>query len=172
MNPIQIVVMGVQGTGKTTIGALLAERFGVPFIDGDRLHPASNVALMAAGQPLTDADRAPWLDRVGATLVDNQATGGVVVACSALKREYRERIASHAPTSVFIELFGSMELVSERIGSRTHEYMPATLLQSQFDTLEPLEADEHGIRVSIEPTPAEIVTAVAEHLQKQSEALS
>lgn len=158
--PVSLVVMGVQGTGKTTIGRLLAEHFGVPFVDGDALHPQSNVDLMAAGVPLTDEDRGPWLDRVGETLAEHGASGGVVVACSALKRAYRDRILRFAPDADFIELHGSMKLVSERIGERTHEYMPPGLLQSQFDTLEPLEADEPGMRVGIEPAPTEIVAAV------------
>ncbi len=166
-DPIEIVVMGVQGTGKSTIGALLAEHYGVPFIDGDRLHPERNVALMAAGQPLTDDDRGPWLDRVAATLTEHGASGGVVVACSALKRAYRDRISASAPATRFVELYGSIELVTERIGNREHEYMPATLLQSQFDILEPLQPDEHGLRVGIEPEPQDIVAIVTAEIEKQ-----
>lgn len=166
-DPIEIVVMGVQGTGKSTIGALLAEHYGVPFIDGDRLHPERNVTLMAAGQPLTDADREPWLDRVAATLTEHAAAGGVVVACSALKRAYRDRIVASAPDTRFVELHGSIELVAERIGRREHEYMPATLLQSQYDILEPLQPDEHGLRVGIEPPPQVIVATVTRQIENE-----
>ena len=157
---VSIVVMGVQGVGKTTIGTQLAERLGVPFIDGDRLHPPRNVELMASGHPLTDEDREPWLRRVGETLAEHRATGGLVIVCSALRRRYRDELRSFDPEAFFVELHGPMELVAERIGGRTHEYMPPALLQSQYDTLEPLAADERGMRVSIEPAPEVIVDEV------------
>jgi carbohydrate kinase (thermoresistant glucokinase family) len=157
---VSIVVMGVQGVGKTTIGTQLAERLGVPFIDGDRLHPPRNVELMASGHPLTDEDREPWLRRVGETLAEHRATGGLVIVCSALRRRYRDALRSFDPEAFFVELHGPMELVAERIGGRTHEYMPPALLQSQYDTLEPLAADERGMRVSIEPAPEVIVDEV------------
>jgi carbohydrate kinase (thermoresistant glucokinase family) len=157
---VSIVVMGVQGVGKTTIGTQLAERLGVPFIDGDRLHPPRNVELMASGHPLTDEDREPWLRRVGETLAEHRATGGLVIVCSALRRRYRDALRSFDPEAFFVELHGPMELVAERIGKRTHEYMPPALLQSQYDTLEPLAADERGMRVSIEPAPEVIVDEV------------
>jgi carbohydrate kinase (thermoresistant glucokinase family) len=157
---VSIVVMGVQGVGKTTIGTQLAERLGVPFIDGDRLHPPRNVELMASGHPLTDEDREPWLRRVGETLAEHRATGGLVIVCSALRRRYRDALRSFDPEAFFVELHGPMELVAERIGGRTHEYMPPALLQSQYDTLEPLAADERGLRVSIEPAPEVIVDEV------------
>lgn len=157
---VSIVVMGVQGVGKTTIGTQLAERLGVPFIDGDRLHPPRNVELMASGHPLTDEDREPWLRRVGETLAEHRATGGLVIVCSALRRRYRDALRSFDSEAFFVELHGPMELVAERIGKRTHEYMPPALLQSQYDTLEPLAADERGMRVSIEPAPEVIVDEV------------
>jgi carbohydrate kinase (thermoresistant glucokinase family) len=157
---VSIIVMGVQGVGKTTIGTQLAERLGVPFIDGDRLHPPRNVELMASGHPLTDEDREPWLRRVGETLAEHRATGGLVIVCSALRRRYRDALRSFDPEAFFVELHGPMELVAERIGKRTHEYMPPALLQSQYDTLEPLAADERGMRVSIEPAPEVIVDEV------------
>ncbi len=157
---VSIVVMGVQGVGKTTIGTQLAQRLGVPFIDGDRLHPPRNVELMASGHPLTDEDREPWLRRVGETLAEHRATGGLVIVCSALRRRYRDALRSFDPEAFFVELHGPMELVAERIGGRTHEYMPPALLQSQYDTLEPLAADERGMRVSIEPAPEVIVDEV------------
>ena len=157
---VSIVVMGVQGVGKSTIGGLLADRLGVPFVDGDSLHPPRNVELMAAGTPLEDVDREPWLHIVGETLDAHRAEGGVVVACSALKRRYRDVLREHVPGLYIVEPSGPIELVTERVSARTHEYMPATLLQSQYETLERLGDDERGIRVSIEPSPAEIVDTV------------
>lgn len=157
--------MGVQGAGKSTIGTLLADRLGVAFIDGDRLHSADNVARMAAGIALTDTERMPWLADVANVLREGQ-TEGVVVVCSALKRRYRDFIRESVPGLFIVDPEGPMELVAQRIGARNHEYMPAELLQSQYDTLEPLEADESGIVVDIRYTPAElidsIVTAITE----------
>ncbi len=155
--PVSLVVMGVQGSGKSTIGRLLAARLHVPFLDGDDLHPAHNVALMAAGVPLQDADREPWLHRVGEELAAHRAKGGVVIACSALKRAYRDVLRSHDAETFFVEPWGPIELVSARVRARTHEYMPATLLQSQYDTLEPLTEAERGVRVHIDQSPEEIV---------------
>lgn len=155
---VSIVVMGVQGIGKSTIGEMLADRLDVPFVDGDTLHSDRNVELMAAGTPLTDADRAPWLAAIGEVLANHT---GVVVACSALRRGYRDLLRTHNPMLYFVEPWGPIELVRERVGARTHEYMPATLLQSQYDTLEPLTTDERGIRVSVRDTPEDIVAAAA-----------
>lgn len=157
---VAIVVMGVQGIGKTTTGRMLADRLGVPFTDGDSLHPARNVALMAAGTPLDDDDREPWLRLVGETITSHAAAGGVVVACSALKRAYRDTLRAHAPSLYIVEPWGPIELIAARIAARSHEYMPTTLLKSQYDTLEPLEADEFGIRVSVENTPEQVVEQV------------
>jgi len=157
---VSIVVMGVQGVGKTTLGTLLAERLGVPFVDGDRLHPPRNVELMASGHPLSDEDREPWLRRVGETIAEHRATGGLVIVCSALRRRYRDVLRGFDEQAFFVEPYGPMELVAARIGGRTHEYMPPELLQSQYDTLEPLAADEYGMRVSIEPSPEVIVDEV------------
>lgn len=157
---VSIVVMGVQGIGKSTIGRMLAERLGVEFVDGDDLHSPHNVELMAAGTPLSDEDRGPWLHAVGETLTAHADAGGAVVACSALRREYRDLIREHDPTVYFVEPWGPIELVRERLGTRTHEYMPASLLQSQYDTLEPLAAEERGIRVSVTAGPSEIVDDV------------
>ncbi|MGO2519659.1 MAG: gluconokinase [Microbacterium sp.] len=157
---VSIVVMGVQGIGKSTIGEMLAERLDVPFVDGDTLHSERNVELMASGTPLTDTDRAPWLAAIGAVLVEHAARKGVVVACSALRREYRDLLRTHDPSVYFVEPWGPIELIRERISGRTHEYMPPTLLQSQYDTLEPLTADERGIRVSVRETPDQIVAEV------------
>lgn len=165
---VSVVVMGVQGIGKTTIGSLLAQRLGVPFIDGDTLHSAHSIELMASGIPLTDADREPWLHAVGEALAEGTATGGLVIACSALRRSYRDLIRGHVPSAYFVEPWGPIEVVRERVSSRTHEYMPPELLQSQYDALEPLADDERGIRVSVTATPEAIVDDVADHYLAQT----
>ncbi|MEQ1736493.1 MAG: gluconokinase [Rhodoglobus sp.] len=159
-----LVVMGVSGSGKSTIGSLLAERMGVPFLDSDDLHSESNVAKMAAGQPLTDDDRWPWLTAVGDALAAASNTG-LVVACSALKRSYREAIRQPAPQARFVELDGSRGLLSERMDGRSDHFMPATLLDSQLATLESLAPDEPGFLVSIDAEPDEIVSEIAGRLQ-------
>lgn len=159
-SPISIVVMGVQGIGKSTIGTLLAQHLNVPFVDGDRLHPLRNVELMASGQALTDADRAPWLKKVGESIAENVAAGGVVMACSALKYEYRDTLRRYDPNIFFVEPHGSMSLVASRISLRDHEYMPPTLLKSQYEILEELSDSERGLRVSIEPAPKVIIEQV------------
>ena len=160
-----LVVMGVQGSGKSTSGRAIAAALALPFIDGDDLHPVSNKEKMASGHPLTDADREPWLEAIGTALADGLARGeSTVIACSALKRRYRDLIRSFAPDTRFVHLAGNQDLIAERLTHRDHEYMPPTLLDSQFDTLEPLEADEAGIRVDISLTPAEIAAFVAAEL--------
>ena len=137
----RIVVMGVSGCGKTSLGQLLAQALNIPFIDGDDLHPARNIALMAQGQPLTDADRWPWLDRVAQVL--SGADG--VVACSALKRSYRDRIKARAGGSlVFMHLAAPKSVIAARLAQRAGHFMPAALLDSQYVILEPLSDDENG----------------------------
>ena len=158
-----VVVMGVSGSGKSTVGAELAEQLGVPFVDGDDLHPAANVAKMASGIPLDDDDRWPWLANVGRTLA-SAAGSGMVVACSALKREYRAAILAEAPDAVFVELDGSRDLLQERIGARRDHFMPPTLLDSQLATLQSLTPDEPGIRVPIDGSPTQIASAAATRL--------
>lgn len=150
----RIVVMGPSATGKSTVGAALAAALGVPFIDGDDLHPAANTAKMAAGTPLTDDDRRPWLDRVAQVLADGGPGGddapegeGVVVACSALLRAYRDRIVAGAPGTAFVELAITEEEARRRSAGRADHFMPAALVASQFATLESLGADEPGVRV-------------------------
>lgn len=155
-----IVVMGVQGAGKSTIGTLLADRLGVTFIDGDRLHSAGNVAIMAAGNALTDAERVPWLHAIGKVLAENQG-GGIVIACSALKRYYRDLLRESVPELFVVYPEGSIDLISARIGARQHEFMPTGLLRSQFEILEPLEADERGVLVDITFSPAQIIVQIA-----------
>jgi carbohydrate kinase (thermoresistant glucokinase family) len=161
-----IVVMGVSGSGKSTVGLDLAEALGGAFIDGDDLHPPANKAKMAAGHPLVDEDRWPWLDSIGAVLTTRDDQGfPPIVACSALKRVYRDRLRAVAPGTVFVHLHGSPELLQSRLGPRLHEYMPATLLGSQIDTLEPLAEDEAGVVVDISPPPLEVTANAIEGIR-------
>lgn len=137
---LRVVVMGVSGCGKSSVGEALGARLGVPYVDGDDLHPAENVAKMAAGVPLSDADRWPWLDRVADVLAERAP---VIVGCSALRRAYRDRIRAGAGGAVrFVHLAGSREVIAARMAARTGHYMPASLLDSQFAALEPPGADE------------------------------
>lgn len=154
-----VVVMGVQGCGKSTLGSLLAGALRVPFVDGDDLHPQRNRTLMAAGTPLSDDDRLPWLAAVGQRLADGGE--GVVVACSALKRAYRDLLRDMAPDVVFVHPYGSKDLVAARISLREHEYMPPSLLDSQYATLEHLDAAEAGITLDLASPPLELVSSAA-----------
>ncbi|MCB1281625.1 MAG: gluconokinase [Salinibacterium sp.] len=157
MKPL-LVVMGVSGSGKSTVGELLAADLGVPFADADDLHPEANVRKMAAGHPLDDDDRRPWLRRVGEVLADaDTADTGLVIACSALKRSYRDAILAVEPRARFVLLEGSRELLEKRLAEREGHFMPASLLDSQLATLEPLGADEPGLTVSVDQTPEQIV---------------
>ena len=149
--------MGVSGAGKSMIGTMLAHAVGYRFVDADALHSAANIAKMAAGVPLEDSDRWPWLDSVGRVLEEQEAT---VVACSALRRSYRDRIRSSAPLTAFVHLEGSRELLVHRMSARIGHFMPVTLLDSQLGALEPLQQDERGIVVSIEPTARQVVERV------------
>ena len=155
-----IVVMGVAGSGKTSVGERIAAHYGWPFRDADEFHPAANIAKMSAGTPLTDDDRWPWLDAIAAAIRD-AGDGGIVVACSALRRVYRQRIAKGAGRPVtFVFLDGSLATLRSRIGHRRGHFMPASLLDSQLATLEPPSPDEDAIRVAIEP-PLDDVAAAA-----------
>ena len=157
-----IVVMGVSGSGKSTVGAALARRLGVPFADADDFHPKANIAKMAAGKPLTDYDRYPWLEAVGQWLADHQDGG--VMSCSALKRRYRDRLRLHCPQIEFLHLTGSPELIARRQADRPGHFMPAALVKSQFDTLEPLAPDEHGMAVDVGSTVDRIVERFVTYL--------
>ncbi|WP_079056899.1 gluconokinase, GntK/IdnK-type [Streptomyces niveiscabiei] len=157
--PQVVVVMGVAGTGKTTIGPLLAARLGVPYAEGDDFHPPANIAKMSAGTPLDDDDRWPWLDSIGAWAHERAGLGGVV-SCSALKRSYRDRLRAAAPGLLFVHLSGSRELIGERMGHREGHFMPTALLDSQFAALEPLQADEAGVVVEVSGRPEEIAERV------------
>lgn len=156
-----IVAMGVSGSGKTTVGALLAAALETQFVDADSLHSESNRRKMAAGIPLNDADRAPWLGAVGAVL----AKGNVVVACSALRRCYRDQLRLAAPDLRLVYLRGSRALLVQHIAARRHEFMPPELLDSQLDTLEPPAEDEHAIVADIDRSPSDIVVFVANELR-------
>jgi gluconokinase len=147
--------MGVSGSGKSTVGAALAQALGVPFADADDLHPPENIAKMSAGQPLDDDDRFPWLETIGRWLADHD-TGGVM-SCSALKRSYRDQLRGHAPEVSFLHLRASYDVIAKRQASRPGHFMPATLLRSQFETLEPLEPDERGSVVDVGESVDEIV---------------
>ncbi|MEU3499574.1 gluconokinase [Streptomyces hundungensis] len=163
-SPLTIVVMGVAGTGKTTIGPLVAERLGVPYAEGDDFHPAANVAKMSAGIPLDDADRWPWLDAIGAWAHGRAGLGGVV-SSSALKRSYRDRLRAAAPGVVFLHLTGERALIERRMAERKGHFMPAALLDSQFATLQPLGPDEAGVAVDVSGTPEDIAQRAAAALR-------
>jgi gluconokinase len=158
-----LLLMGVSGSGKTTVGTALAERLGWRFADGDDYHPPANVARMRAGIPLTDADREPWLDRLNALLRHGAARGEpLVLACSALRERYRDRLADRVPGLRVAHLAGEPALIEARVAARQHRYMPASLLASQFATLEP-PADAWIIDVA-RPLPA-IVEDLVERLR-------
>jgi gluconokinase len=161
-----LVVMGVSGCGKSTVGALLGERLGVPFFDGDDFHPPANKAKMASGTPLNDEDRAPWLAEIGAALATPGGAGARIIACSALKRSYRDLLRGHAPDLVFIHLSGEEATIAGRISGRAHEYMPSSLLASQLATLEPLGADEAHLSVDILGEPASLVDGIVRELER------
>jgi gluconokinase len=157
---MRIIVMGVSGSGKSTIGAALAEELQLPYIDGDDLHPPANKQKMAAGIALSDSDREPWLDEIAKRL----SGGPVVVACSALRRAYRNRLRRDCPDLRLVYLCGSKQVLSERLQQRRHDFMPTSLLDSQLMTLEPPTADEAPISVDIAHLPNTIVRLVRESL--------
>lgn len=151
---VRIIVMGPSGCGKSTVGLALAESIGARFIDADDLHPITNVDKMAAGIPLDDDDRMPWLGVVGRAL---QADDRIVIACSALRRIYRDAIRAESSDAFFAELTVDRAALEERMRARTDHFMPAALLDSQLATLESLESDESGIRVE----PADVERSVS-----------
>jgi gluconokinase len=162
--PRHLVVMGVSGCGKTSVGRALAQALGTGFIEGDELHPPASVAKMAAGTPLTDADRAGWLAEIGRRLAQAHAADQrLVVSCSALKRSYRDGLRAACPGLLFVHLQGPADLLRQRLLKRTGHYMPPSLLDSQLATLEPPAADEAALTLDIHPPTAEVVaTALAQ----------
>lgn len=156
-----LFVMGVSGSGKSTIGQLLAEKLNIPFFDGDSFHPEINVKKMSEGKPLNDDDRQGWLERLNEIALDNISTGAVIV-CSALKEKYRTILSHNLEDQYkFIYLNGSFELINKRLNERMNHFMPKELLQSQFSTLEaPIEA----LTISIDQTPDEIIKDITEKL--------
>lgn len=152
--------MGVSATGKSTVATAMAEELGWDFIEGDDLHPPTNVAKMAAGDSLTDEDRAPWLDEISDRASRQAAAGrSSVLTCSALRRAYRDRLRAGVPAMFFLHLDGSYEVLEPRMQRRERHFMPTGLLRSQFDTLEPLEPDEDGAVVDVAGTVEEVISA-------------
>ncbi len=161
MSATVIVVMGVSGCGKSTIAARLAERLGWQLAEADAFHSPENVAKMRGGIPLTDADRAPWLDAIARWIDAARAAGRpAVVACSALKRRYRDRLIGARADVRLVYLQGEYELVARRMAARAGHYMPLALLRSQFETLEEPAPDEHAVVIGIEPDPEAMVEAI------------
>ena len=150
-----LVVMGVSGSGKSTVGAAVAQRLRVPFADADDFHPPANIAKMTAGQALDDDDRRPWLEAIGEWLAAHP--DGAVMSCSALKRSYRDQLRSHAPEVSFLYLEGAREVIARRQASRPGHFMPASLLTSQFATLEPLQPDERGVVIDVDQSVDAVV---------------
>jgi gluconokinase len=167
--PCALVVMGVSGSGKSTIAAALAKQLSWSFEDGDSFHPASNVAKMHAGQPLTDEDRWPWLQAI-ADEIDRvcRAGGHVVIACSALKRAYRDVLVHGRDDVRIVFLRGSQVLIADRLASRKGHFMPAGLLDSQFSTLEPPQPDERAVTVSIDAGIETIVNDIVAQLENRN----
>jgi carbohydrate kinase (thermoresistant glucokinase family) len=157
--------MGVTGSGKSTVAALLAERLGWPFLDADTLHPAANVEKMRSGIPLTDADRGPWLQAVAQRIADRRHAG-IVVACSALKRAYRELLSGRGTRVLFVHLQGSAQTIARRLEARQGHYMPPALLASQLATLEAPSREEPAITIAIEAEPAAIVESISTALMR------
>jgi len=165
--PMIVVVMGVSGSGKTTVAKLLAETLGWQFQEGDTLHPPENVEKMSAGIPLTDADRLPWLRKIAETIDDWRSRGeSGVITCSALKRSYRNIITGDRPDVRLVYLKGSPDLIRQRMAQRHGHFMPSTLLDSQFSTLEEPSPDENPIVVDISGQPEEIAREIACRLRK------
>ena len=159
---IHIVVMGVSGCGKSTVGRLLARKLGAEFLDGDDLHSQSNIAKMSAGNPLIDEDRFPWLKRIGEAISHRDK---IVITCSALKSEYRAIIRKGSPDVIFVHLSGSRELILSRLQNRSDHFMPVSLLNSQMEILEELNIEEKGVTIDISSNPELIVDSIINYLK-------
>lgn len=156
-----IYIMGVSGSGKTTIGKLLSEKIDLPFFDADDFHSTANKAKMHAGQPLTDDDRQEWLTTLNELAQIHQQLKGAIIACSALKEKYRSVLGNHLSDPIWIFLKGNFDTIKDRLSVRENHYMPATLLQSQFETL---EIPESALSINIKNTPDEIITEIVNYL--------
>ncbi len=165
VRPTMLVLMGVSGAGKTTIGKRLARTLGWTFRDADDFHPAANIAKMSAGIPLTDEDRWPWLAAIGHWLdVQRQHGGKAIVTCSALKRIYRDKLLNGRPDVRLVFLKGSKRLIADRLNRRSGHFMPPGLLDSQFATLEEPSRDERAIVVSVAPAPNRVVAEIMHYV--------
>lgn len=162
-----VVVMGVSGSGKSTVGIALADRLGLPYKDADAFHPQANIDKMAAGHPLNDDDRRPWLEAIGAWLAEHEGKGAVA-SCSALKRRYRDTLLAAAPDIHFLHLAGAADLISNRMRHRPEHFMKASMLTSQIDTLEPLADDEPGCAIDVTSSVDEIVDAFVRYLDRHT----
>jgi carbohydrate kinase (thermoresistant glucokinase family) len=160
----RLIIMGVSGCGKSTVGERLGARTRIPFIEGDTLHPPRNVALMAAGTPLTDEDRAGWLDDIASRFGALEADAGLIISCSALKRKYRDRLRAACPDLRFVHLHGDKTLLEQRLQYRTGHYMPPSLLTSQLQTLEPPSSDEPAITLDIALPTDQLVEQIEQQL--------
>lgn len=162
-----VVVMGVSGCGKSTVAAALAESFGWEMGEADSFHPQSNIEKMSAGIPLDDDDRRPWLEDIAAWMAEHAKAGrSTVVACSALRRMYRDILREGPPNLAVIHLDGPIEVVAERLAGRKGHFMPPSLLQSQYDTLEQLEPDELGIRIDLREPPDQLIATSQEWIRQ------
>jgi len=167
-NPVVVVMMGVSGSGKTTIAEGVAAQLGWDVVEGDKFHPPANIAKMSHGIPLDDADRLPWLQAIAAAIDAHLAAArSAVVACSALKRAYREILIGTRTNVPLVYLQGSRELIGKRLATRKGHFMPPALLDSQFATLEEPGADEHPIVAHVGPSPAEVVEEVITRLRQR-----
>jgi gluconokinase len=160
-----VVVMGVSGSGKSTVGVALAERLGLPYKDADDFHPQANIDKMAAGHPLDDEDRAPWLKAIGEWLASHEGVGAVA-SCSALKERYRETLLAAAPQVHFLHLSGAADVISDRMKHRPQHFMKASMLESQIQTLEPLRHDEPGIAIDVRWSVDAIVDEFVHYLDR------
>lgn len=165
MKSLRLVIMGVSGCGKSTLGLRLAERLGMPFLEGDALHSPENVARMRAGVALTDDDRRDWLDAIARRLAELPTDAGLVIACSALRRRYRDRLQQACPDLRFVHLAGARDVIGARLAQRRDHYMPPSLLDSQFDTLEALGADEAGWTLDAGQDLDTLLAQTLQHLQ-------
>lgn len=164
-SPPVVVVMGVAGVGKSTVAQALAQRLGAPCAEGDDFHPEANIAKMSAGIPLDDSDRWPWLQRIAEWMSERGREGaGAVVTCSALKRSYRDVLRAGYPDVFFVHLSGDRALIGDRMSHRAGHFMPTSLLDSQFETLEPLQPDEKGVVLDVGVGPEELVAEALRQL--------